>query len=398
MATYDYITAFGVVIPDTSTVKAEVEAEYREVYGEDFVVDSSTEQGREIDAEVTSRMSVLRNNARIANQINPSYAEGVFLDAIYALSDGERDGAERSTATCTLGGVAGTNIPAGSLAEDENGNQWELAAIVAIPVSGSVDASFFSVEYGPITAAAGEINKISSGGELGWETITNATAAIPGKLQQSDISTRAQRKIELAGNANNNTYAIITAISAVENVASLTFRENTAGATTVIDGVTMVRNSTYVCVDGGAESDIAEAYYNSRSGGTAFNGGVTYNVTDPKSGQVIPVKFDRPTDKPKLARVTIKSTVGVDQREAVKQAVVDYANGLVDGEAGFIVGGNVSPFEIAAAVNELVSNVFVAKCEVAEAGTSPVFTTDTINTEIFEKASITENDVQVILL
>lgn len=398
MATYDYITAFGVVIPDTSTVKTEVEAEYREVYGEDFIVDSSTEQGREIDAEVTSRMSVLRNNAKLANQINPNYAEGVFLDAIYAFSGGERDGAERSTAECTLGGVAGTNIPAGSLAEDESGNEWELSVAVTIPASGSINASFFSVEYGPITAAAGEINKISSGGELGWETITNDSEAIPGKLEQSDISTRSQRNLELALNANNNTYAIIAAISEVENVASLTFRENFYGTPVVIDGVSMVENSTYVCVDGGADSDIADAYYNSRSGGSGFNGSTTYNVTDPISGQVIPVQFDRPDSIPVNVRITIKSPVGVDQREAVKQAVVDYAVGLVDGEDGFVVGGNVSPFEIAAAVNELVSNVFVSKCEVSSPDIFPTFTTDTIEIQIFEKATITTDSVQVLIL
>jgi len=398
MATYDYITAYGVVIPDTSTVKAEVEAEYKEVYGADFVVDSSSEQAREIDAEVTSRMSVLRNNAKLANQINPNYAEGAFLDAIYAFSGGERDGAERSTAECTLGGVSGTNIPAGSLAEDENGNEWELSVAVTIPASGSIDASFFSVEYGPITAAAGEINKISSGGELGWETIKNDSAATPGKLEQSDISTRSQRNLELALNANNNTYAIIAAISEVENVSSLTFRENFYSSQVVIDGKSMIPNSTYVCVDGGSDKDIAEAYYNSRSGGTNFNGNTTHVVTDPVSGQEIPVQFDRPDLIPVNIRITIKSPIGVDQREAVKQAVIDYAGGLVDGEEGFVVGGNVSPFEIAAAVNELVSNVFVSKCEVSEPAIFPTFTTDTIEIQIFEKATITTDSVQVLIL
>lgn len=397
MADYDYITAYGVVIPDTSTVKADVEAEYKEVYGSDLVVDSSTEVGRQIDAEVTSRMSVLRNNAKLANQINPNLAEQNFLDAIYALSNGERDGAERSTVTLTMAGVKTTIVPAGSLVQDEAGQNWQLATQTTIGSSGVTQASFFSVDYGPINAGVGEINQIVDG-VLGWETVTNEEAPTLGKLEQSDVSTRAQRKLELAGNAINNTAAIITAVSAVEGVASLTFRENYTSNAIAIDDVELNPNSTYICVDGGSDEDIANAYYDSRSGGTDFNGSTSFTVVDPISSQPIVVKFDRPEIKPKQVRITVRSTTGVDQRDAIKGAIVDYANGLIDGEVGFIVGGNVSPFEIAAAVNEQVSNVFVRKCEVAEFSSTPEYTTDTIETAIFEKASISESNIIVVVV
>lgn len=397
MADYDYITAFGVVIPDTSTVKAEVEAEYKEVYGSDLVTDSSTEQGRQIDAEVTSRMSVLRNNAKLANQINPNLAEQNFLDAVYALSGGERDGAERSTVELTLAGVKDTIIPAGSLVQDEDGQLWQLATQTNIGSSGVTTSSFFSVEYGAINAGVGEINQIVDG-VLGWETVTNAEAPTLGKLEQSDVSTRAQRRIELGLNAINNTAAIVAAVSSVEGVASLTFRENYTSNSISIDDVELKANSTYICVDGGTNEDIANAYYESRSGGSGFNGSTTFTVTDEISGQSIVVQFDRPEIKPKQVRITVKSTVGVDQRDAIKNAIVDYANGLIDGEAGFVVGGNVSPFEIAAAVNEQVPNVFVRKCEIAEFSATPEYTTDTIETAIFEKASITESNIIVVVV
>lgn len=397
MATYDYVNAAGVIIPDTSEIKADVEAEYKEIYGDDLVVDSSSEQGREIDAETTSRMSVIRNNAKVANQINPNYAEGIFFDAIYALSSGERDGEERSTVTLTLGGVSGTIVTAGSLAGDDSGNLWELAGNVEIGVSGTVTAGFFSVEYGAINASPGEINTISSG-VLGWETVTNLQAATPGKLQQSDVSAKRQRRVELGGNARSNTFAIMSAISKVEGVSSLTFRENKTSIDFVEDGITITKKSTYVCVDGGVDSEIAEAYYIARSGGTDFVGDVSVVYEDPNSLQSIPVKFDRPTDKPKLARVTVKASSGLFLTDAIKNSVVAYANGEIDGEQGFVVGGNVSAFEIGSAVNASVSNVFVSKCEIAEKEVSPTYTTDTIVTKINEKASITAGDVEVVIL
>lgn len=397
MADYNYINSTGVIIPDTATVKAEVEAEYKEVYGADFIVDSSTEQGRQIDAEVTSRMSVLRNNANLANQINPNLAEDNFLDAIYALANGERDSKERSVVTCTLSGVKGTIIPKGSRVQDVNRNYWQLNSAAVIPTSGSIDKSFLSVEYGAITAGIGEVDTIVDG-TLGWESVTNAAIATPGKNQQSDVSTRRQRVLELGGNARNNALAIISAISKVENVASLVYRENVSNSTLTIDGVVMSPKSNYVCVDGGADLDIATAYYNSRSGSSAFNGGTSVTVIDEYSLQSIEVKFDRPTDKPKMARVTVKAGSGIDPVANVKKAVIDYASGLANDEVGFNVGGDVSAFEIGAAVNSLVAGLFVVKCEIAEKDVAPTYTTDTIKTEIYEKASITENDVQVIVL
>ena len=397
MATYNYINAQGVIVPDTSTIKDEVEAEYKDVYGADFIVDPSTEQGRQIDAEITSRMSVVRNNALLANQINPNLSEQNFLDAVYALANGQRDAAERSTVTCTITGIQGTIIPAGSRVQDVNREEWEATVAIVIPASGTVDSSFISINFGAIFAGIGEVNTIVDG-VLGWETVTNADDAVTGKLEQSDISTRRQRKVELGGNAINNTLAIVTAISALENVSSLTFRENISESIVIIDGVEMVPKSTYVCVDGGVDQDIADEYYRVRSGGSNFNGDTLVTVTDPTSLQEIPVKFDRPDDKPKLVIVTVKVGTGIDPVDDIKTAVVNYANGLVDGEEGFVVGGNVSAFEIGAAVNAQVADVFVSKCQIAENDGSPVFTTDTIVTQIFEKASITEDDVTVVTL
>jgi len=397
MAVYNYITSRGVIVSDTSSIKSDVEAEYKEVYGDDFIVDSSTEQGREIDGEISSRSLVVRKSAFLANQINPDMAEGFFLDAIYALFNGQRDSKERSTVSCVCAGIAGTIIPENSRVSDVNNNLWFATNADVIPSSGSVTVTFKSVDYGIINAGIGEVNTIVDG-ELGWETVTNSSQAIPGKLEQSDFSARKQMKLDLAGNAVNNTYAIITAVNKLENVSSLTYHENKTDSTEVIDGVTLVPKSNYICVDGGVDLEIATAYYRARSGGSDFNGNTTIQVTDENSLQVIDVKFDRPTYKPKLARITVKASSGIDPSNDIKQAVVDYANGLVGDNLGFVVGGNVSPVEIACAVIDQVQGIFVTKSEIAEKDITPIYTTDTIETAIFEKATIITNDVQVIAL
>ena len=113
MASYNYVTNTGVVVADTSATLTEVETEFKDVFGQDLVTDAETPEGAWINAEVTSRQSVARNNAAIANQINPNLAGGVFLDALWALTGGQRRAATRSTVTATLSGVAATNHPCG---------------------------------------------------------------------------------------------------------------------------------------------------------------------------------------------------------------------------------------------------------------------------------------------
>ncbi|MBP3932282.1 MAG: hypothetical protein J6D44_00175, partial [Pseudomonas sp.] len=96
MADYNYIVSTGVIVPDTASLRSEVEAEYKSVLGADLPVTPETPQGVLITAEVESRDGMVRNNAELANQINPDIAGGVWLDAIWALTRGKRRGATRS--------------------------------------------------------------------------------------------------------------------------------------------------------------------------------------------------------------------------------------------------------------------------------------------------------------
>lgn len=291
MATYNFITETGVVIPDASAILTDVQQEFMEALGLPEIPDPSSAEGRMIDAEVTSRISVARNNALVANQLNPNLSTGVFLDSHLAFIGSRRDPAERSSADCLLAGVPGTPIPAGQFAEDENRNLWQFASSVTLDGTGQATATFQAVEFGPITADPNTITKIVSG-VVGWETITNPSEAVPGKLEQSDISARRQRLLELGKNARSNSYAIIAAVSALEGVSGVRFLENFKSTTETLSNVELAPHSTWLCVEGGVDAQIAEAYYTSRTAGSGFNGDVTVNYTDPYSKQIIPVELN----------------------------------------------------------------------------------------------------------
>lgn len=395
MADYQYITATGLIVPDTGDILETVKNEYRAAFGADLVTDPSTPQGVLIVAETEARDGMVRNNAAVANQVNPNLAGGVWLDAIWALTGGARSPATRSRVDAVLTGVIGTVVPAGSLAKTLANNQFQTVTTVTIGNAGTAAAVFESVEFGAIPCGAGDLNTIVST-VLGWETVTNGDAATLGTTTQSDESARRERRQTLALQGRRLSQSIMSAIASIQGFVSQAFRENTADTTETIDGISMVGHSIYSCVDGGIDSDVAMAIAENLNG-FAMNGNTDVSVTDPYSGQAYTVTFQRPADVDVLIRITAKvsASVATDPTAAIKAAVLAYANCETD-DGGFVVGGDVSPFEIAAAAN-VVPGIFISLCEVAEAGGSPVYSTDTIAIGLDQVARTQSSSISVVL-
>jgi uncharacterized phage protein gp47/JayE len=313
-------------------------------------------------------MSVVRNNAAVANQINPDLAGGVFLDALWKLTGGQRRVATFTTVPgAALTGQPGTIVPGGSLAETAAGDRFQTVGDVTLAPDGTATVDFIAIESGPVPAVVGTLTEIVSA-VLGWETVTNPNAALVGQNGETDAASRRRRKDTLALQGVALPEAITSALNDVDGVQSLQFRENVTDSPAVIDGIAMVPHSIWVCVNGGTDADIAKTLLAKKSMGANWNGAVTVNVVEPASGQTYPVQFDRPTPIAILARVTIRKGSGVaDPVGAVQKAILDYAAGEINGERGFIVGGNVSPFELSGAVNEEQPTIYVQKVELTRA-------------------------------
>lgn len=365
MGSYSYLQSTGAIIPDTSDLLTEVQNEFKAAFGSDLVVTPDTPQGVLIASETIARDAVVRNNAALANQINPNLASGLFLDAICALTGMQRLAATRSTVTATCTGVSGTIIPAGSIARTAAGDQFETTGDVVIS-GGSATATFQSVEYGPVAAPAGELTQIVSG-ILGWETVNNTSSATLGSEEQSDESLRVARRNALALQGISMAAAITSALYNVEGVKSLQFRENVAATSQVIDGITMAAHSVFACVDGGTDADVGAALLNNKTAGAGWNGSTVVNVEEPYSGQTYVVSFDRPLEVQVYIRATVKMTTSItDPASTVKNAIMSYVSGELTDEAGFAVGRPVSPFELSGAVNRLSPTIYVKNLEVSD--------------------------------
>lgn len=397
MADYQYVTKTGLIVPDAGDTLANVQGEYRAAFGQDLVVTSDTNQGVLIAGETTARTEVTSNNAAVANQINPNLAGGVFLDAICALS-----GLERAPATfgvipsVTVTGRRQTIIPQGSQARDDSGVLWATVNNVQIGSTGSATVDFVCSVTGPINVAVGDLNRVVDN-VLGWEGVNNTLAAVPGTDEQSDESLRLLRNNTLAKQGISTREAQISDLYLVPGVRSLAYRENVEDTTQIIDGISMVPHSVWACVYGGADVDIALSLLTNKTDGANWNGGVTVATRDPWSGQAYTVKFARPVERAILVRVTIGAGSSVaDPETAIPADVVAYASGQVDGEAGFTVGTNVSPFELAGAINRADPGIFVKKVELAFATGTPVYVTTELVLALNEVATVTEGSVQVL--
>lgn len=394
MADYAWITNRGVIVPDTADLRADVEGEWKEAFGQDLVVTPDTPQGVLVTAETEARDAVARNNADLANQINPDIAGGIFLDAIWRLTRGSRRPATRSLITgAILGGVANTIVPAGSLAAVEgSGDQFRTTATVIIDSTGTTTANLESVEFGEIAAGPGQLVNVATA-VLGWETITNPTSAALGRLEESDIASRRRRRQTLALQGASLPEAIMSRVSALEGVRSIAFRENIASTSQTIDGILMLPHSVYVAVDGGDPSQIANALLESKSIGAAWNGNTMVDIIDPYSGQTSTVLFEMPAGVQVFARVTAKFN-GLDGQTIIPDAIMEYAGGELEGDNGFSVGSSINPFELAGAINQVEPRIFVSKVELSTDGIT--YSTNEIPISLQQVARISPSSVTVV--
>ena len=384
---YSYITETGVISPDTADVLDDVQSEWEVAMGTNVSVDTSTYTGRQIQGEVSARVAVVNTNAKVANQINPNQAGGLFLDALCALL-----GLTRAPATPTqvtnvmLSGVINTPIPAGTrVSVGQNGPVFTLTTGVVLANNGSgggvAYGTFAAVAAGPTAVASGTLNwPVDS--ILGWETVTNNQSGTPasvttlGTNQQTDASLRALRNNTLALQGISTPQAQISNLFNIRDannnllVTSVAYLENVGSTVATINGITLQPHSIWACIDGTASAlQIATSLLNNKTDGAGWNGAIDTPVVEPASGQTYNVLHDVPTYVFIYGALTILqgSYIGNLQADAA-QAAANYFVGAIDGFAAVGIGQDVSPFEIAAAIVAACPGCKVRACSI---GTAP---------------------------
>lgn len=402
---YQYNTTTGVIVPDTSEVKADVQEEFKNALGQDLDVTPSTPQGRLIEAETIARKRVIENMALLSNMFNPSQAFGIFLDSIASLFGIERVGATRTRVSCQLSGTANTVIPQNAQAKDSNGNIYFLENQVVLDSNGNANGDFLALEKGAIDCPTNSLTEIVTA-ILGWESITNANAGETGLDGETDNELR-QKIPTKQYQGKSLVESIKSAILGIEDVKSAFVVDNTDSASkTIVNGRDSGRNivlpahSLYVCVDGGTNENIAEniakAINKTRSLGCSYAS--SNNATTVGTGTTAEtIKFDTLTvggyTVPVYVDITIKTGSSNDLTDAVKSAIESYANNEIASVDGLKLGVNVSSFEIACAVNAQIPELYVESVKIGLIDSA--ITEDSIVIGANEKATISAEHITV---
>ena len=363
-------TDAGVTIPAEADVLSAVQADINAAFGGNLSSNLDTPQG-----QIASSQSAIvgdKNNeiAYLVNQFDPQYASGRFQDALGKLYFLTRKGATATSVQCTVSGVAGTVIPALTLAQDINNNIYASTGSVTIGISGTATAEFQNTVTGPIACAAGALNKVYQA-VSGWDAITNADDGTLGSNVESRADFEVRRKNSVTINSNGTVGAIYANVFNVANVIDCYIIENPKN-TIENKGSTnyaMKPHSVYVAVVGGTDADIAKAIWKKKDLGCDMNGNTTVQVTD-NSGYSYPyptydIIFNRPNDLNIKFAINIVNDPSLPSNivALIKNSVIARFNGT-DGTTRERIGASIFSSRYYSAVSGSATNVAIVSIQV----------------------------------
>lgn len=292
-----------------------------------------------------------------------------------------------------------------SLTEGSLGDLTPLSAsdlaITVVPFSGgsagNATGLFVAQDEGQIPCPVGALNTVVSSA-IGWETVLNSTRGELGGSEETDEELRARVKASrFSGVATEG--AVYSAVAQVNGVLSVFVKDNGTNAPIAIGDKFIAAHSLLVVVNGGSDSDIANAIYANRSGGcglTSFSGqAVSVFVTDPITGNVHEMRFNRPAYVPITLAVSVKYTGTLSQADVtdeVKKFVAAWANGEYDGTA-LALGETISPYFFGQPLQDDIPGLSVQSISCSRDG-NPLSTAP-ITIQPYEVATIAPGNISV---
>lgn len=334
----------GLTIPSLSEILEEKNAQVKGALGQDLDVSPQSPDGQ-INGVLAESDYLLYQLIQAAyNAFNPSAVAGVTQDHLVELNGLTRNPATPAKGDVTLTGTPGTLIFAGSLvASATTDEQFSILSNVTIPASGTIDAEIESINTGPLIASAGTITNIVTP-VAGWATVNNALDLTPGTNQETDQELRVRRTRSVANPSQGMVESIFSSVADVDGTTNVIVLENDTG---VVSPEGLPPHSTEVIVVGGDNQEIAEAYFNSKSAGiqTYGSANIVSAIVQDFQGIDYTINFTRPTETNIYVEVELSTFDGFpsDGVSQVKQAIVDYAQGILEcfeGQ-GFNIGDDI---------------------------------------------------------
>jgi uncharacterized phage protein gp47/JayE len=326
-----YVDAAGLHTPLYQDIRDYLVTQYTGIYGQSVSQNISTTDIQSIAVFALISNDLMQLAQAVFNGMSPMTAIGVQQDSLYKLNGIARNGATFSTVTLTVTGAPNTPMN-GRIAQDANGNLWDLLASFQIPAGGTINVGATCETPGQITAAINTIT-VRQNPVQGWTSVTNPAAAAPGTPVEADSAYRQRQTLSVVLPSQtlvNGTIAGIAAVPGVTRYGTVGV-ENPTGAT---DSYGNPPHSISMVVEGGLDSAVANAIYLNKTPGCLTNGTTSYSVTDAITGQTMNISFFRPTYVPIFVTCVTTHLTGYTTATttAIQTAIVNYLNALQIGE------------------------------------------------------------------
>ena len=323
MATVDET---GITPTSLYEYKTMLDGRFRDEFGASLNVEPETPAGQIISVMALSLTESDESVVNIGNAMSLASAAGNQLDDLASLLHVDREGETFTEVDCTIAGVSGTTVAKNSKIKTLAGEVFLLKTAVTIGATGTVTGRFVSSVSGPVQPAAGQINTIV---DLipGWETVTNPAAPTDlGRKSEDDSVYRNRYRESTARNACTPKDALKAELIGA-GATRVRIEQNDTAASVTRQGLQIAARGVMAIVLGGETSDIADAVLNHKPLGVTMSG----NTAVADSG-----RFQRVVETPIVVTMSITTFrhFPADGLSKIKQALVDYSNGVFRGGPG----------------------------------------------------------------
>lgn len=303
------LTDAGFVAPAESDILPGALADINAAFGNALNTDLTTPQG-----QLATTLTAILGDAydqflALANGVDPARASGRMQDAIGGIYFMQRLPATPTVVTVTCSGSPGTVVPEGTLIQDGSGNQYAADGPITIAATGVGIGTFSCTVPGAIDCPINSVSVYQS--VTGLVSVSNQAAGVVGSNQEGRVEFEQRRQESVAANSVGSLAAVSGAVQAVSGVTDAYVTDNSTSAAVTIGGVSIAANSLYVCVNGGADEDVALAILRKKAPGCGYTGTTSVTVSDPNpaysAAPTYAVQFTRATATPVYISVTLKA-------------------------------------------------------------------------------------------
>lgn len=323
----------------------------------------------------------------VADSFDPQNASGLALKKLALLNGITANEGLYSTVSLTVGANAyGATLVAGDLVADPNRTtiKYALDAGVVIAPSSTATVSATCTTVGANEAAAGTLTQIQTP-RLGWSTVTNAAAAVPGQNEETSSQLRRRRHESSRRFGVSTLSGIWSALADLDTVDEVLVHQN---LDTIVDEHGVPPRNLWAIVSGGTDAEIAETLFETAPLQTFGSSSSVHSY----QGHSYTMYFERPVDVAVLVELEFSpvspsapAAWPSDGEATVKAALVTWADENQKLGADAIAGAIASGASV-------IPGWYVSSCEIGE---SAPLSTSTITIALNERATIAAGDITI---